>query len=383
MGIGKGAYLKKITNNQRWKSIELGEKIDGSSPPSVFIGSFGYPKVTVGPMMTELDESSIMDSPETWIPQGKKQEEIIDFRMALVRGKHVVDIYNTNDKIVSKLQEISLAKESVLSEAEFFHKPRGFMFDSENTPHGPSAKLDKFEISNVKWDQLLEKAFYDTDWLSKDAVVDLYENNIAISSLQKALSTATMGVKRKLVPTRWSITAIDSILANHIYDEVRYFELIENFQVFEFSSLNNYYVVLLIPTPWQYEWIEAFIKILGNEEMIFADMERWKPKKSYSTVGGCYYSAKFGVLEGLKKMKKQAGAIVLREAYPGYIPLGVFNVRENIRNAMKEKPMEFENFRSSLNYVSTKLRLPISRFIDQGALIKEVLFSNQKTLGDY
>ncbi len=383
MGLGKGAYLKKITSNIRWKTADVSEKMDGSSPPSVFIGSFGYPKVAVGPMMTQYDESTILDRPEAWIPQNKGQEDIISFRMDLVRGKKIVGIRDLDDKLVTKLQEISLARESVQSEAEFHHKPRGFMFDNEHQPHGPSARLDKFEIENVKWDRGLEKAYYDTDLLARDAVVGLYNDRVLVSNLQKALSTGSMGIERKLVPTRWSITAVDSMLASYLYDNVKYFDILHNFQVFEFSSLNNYYAIILLPTPWQYEWIEAFIRILGNEEMIFADYEQWKPKKSYSVVGGCYYSAKFGVLEGLMRMKKQAGAIILREAREGYIPLGVFNVRENVRNAMNEKPREFESFRSAMNYVSTKMKLPISRFIDQGVLIREMLSSRQKTLGEY
>jgi hypothetical protein len=79
-------------------------------------------------------------------------------------------------------------------------------------------------------------------------------------------------------------------------------------------------------------------------------------------------------------MKRQAGAIVLREAYEGYVPLGVFNVRENVRSALREPHREFSTFRDSLNYVSTRLRLPLSRFIEQGPLMRDMLTSRQTTL---
>ncbi|MFH0737795.1 MAG: hypothetical protein V1827_04185, partial [Candidatus Micrarchaeota archaeon] len=189
-----------------------------------------------------------------------------------------------------------------------------------------------------------------------------------------------IGKNRRLVPTRWSITAVDSALANQLYDQVRWLDVIEGYHVYEFSSLNNYYAVILLPTPWQFEWIEAFIHIMGKEEMVFSDYEEWKPKKGYSSVGGCYYSCKFAVLEALKRMKKQAGAVVLREAYEGYVPLGVFNVRENVRNALKGPRREFPSFRDSLNYVSTRLKLPLSRFLDQGSLMRQMLRSRQTTL---
>jgi hypothetical protein len=123
---------------------------------------------------------------------------------------------------------------------------------------------------------------------------------------------------------------------------------------------------------------------MGKEEVVFADQEqssnRRNPKKEYSSVGGCYYSCKFAVLEALKRMKKQAGAIVLREAYEGYVPLGVFNVRENVRQALMQPHREFFSFRDSLNYISTRLRLPISRFLDQGIIIRAMLSGAQTRL---
>ncbi len=38
--IGKGAYLKQLTTaTMQMKSVVVGKDLDGSSPPSVFIGS--------------------------------------------------------------------------------------------------------------------------------------------------------------------------------------------------------------------------------------------------------------------------------------------------------------------------------------------------------
>lgn len=384
MTMGKGAYLRKITSGvQKWRAIEVDEKLEGSSPPSVFIGRAGYPRVNVGPMLTPSPgDTSMLDTPEKWIPAMKSQEDIIRFRLDLVRGKHRVGVRDLGNRLVGKLQEISLAESSVESEAQFHSKPRGFTFNEDHTPFGPSAAIDRFDIGNVKWDPHLEKAFYDTDWKAAQAVPALYGNGVLFSQIQKALSTGTLGTgkRRKLVPTRWSITAADSILASHLYGQVKDYQVLEGYRVYEFSSLKNYYAVLLMPTPWQYEWLEAFIHIMGKEEVVFGDMEQWKPKTEYSSVGGCYYSCKFAVLEALERMKRQAGAIVLREAYEGYVPLGVFNVRENVRQALKQTPKEFGSMRSALGYVSTQLRLPLSRFMEQGALLREALKYRQTVL---
>lgn len=385
---GKGAYLKKITSltlNKAWRSVNIGEKMDGVSPPSVFVGKANYPKVYVGPMIVDgqLDsDKSLYDTPERWLLERKTQEDIIGFRLELVRGKYTVGINDIENKFVQKMQEIALSKKSVESEAKFAGKPRGISFNEDNQPYGPSGFLTNFDIGNTSWEQKLEKAFYDTDLKANDAIATLYDNEVLFSQIQKAFSVGTFGQKRnrKLVPTRWSITAVDDALGKHLFDEVRYKDLIEKYQIYEYRSLNNYYAVLLTPTPWQYEWLEAFIGVLGEGTHIFADRELFKPKKEYSSVGGCYYSCKFAVLEALARMKKQGGAIVFREAYEDYIPLGVFNVRENVRSALLQKPREFDTFRQSLNYISTKLRLPISKFVEQGVLIRQMLDGRQTRL---
>lgn len=383
---GKTAYLKRLTSKMRIQSVDVGKEIDGSTPPSVFIGSWNYPKVYAGPMIAPVSgDTTIMDMPESWIPESKSQEDIIGYRMSLVRGKQLVGIKDLESGFVEKLQEISLAENSIESEAEFIKKPRGSSFSDEHTPHGPSAIIQKFDIDNVRWEHSLEKAFYDTDLKAADAVVDLNKRGIPFSNIQKAFSVGAMGVgkNRKLVPTRWSITACDSTIADRLLKTVRFNDIIDTTRVYEFSSLNNYYAIMLIPTEWQYEWMEAFLQVLGREELIFSDYETNSGKKEYSRVGGCYYTCKMAVLEALERESKQAGVIVLREAYNGYVPLGVFNVRENVRNAMEQTPIEFEDMKTALSYISTKLKLPLEKFVKQSDLMKELLNSRQTTLDSF
>lgn len=383
---GKEAYLKKLTANLNVKSVDVGRELDGSTPPSIFIGSWNYPKVYAGPMIAPLQgDTSIMDMPESWIPQQKTQEDIIGYRLSLVRGKQTVGIEDLNNSFVEKLQEISLSSTSIESEAEFGSRPRGLSFSDETAPHGPSALIEKFDIESVKWDHQLEKVYYDTDFKAAEATIDLHSKGIPFSSIQKAFSVGTMGIEknRKLVPTRWSITACDTILADNLLKEVRNYDILDTYRVYEFNSLNNYYAVLLIPTEWQYEWMEAFLHVLGREELIFADHELNAGKKGYSRVGGCYYTCKMAILEALAREKKQAGAIVLREAYNGYVPLGVFNVRENVRSAMGEIPRDFEDMKTALNYIETKLKLPMERFKETSTLLQELIRSRQMTLDGF
>jgi len=380
---GKAAYLKRLTSKIKMPSVDIGKELDGSTPPSVFIGSWNYPKVYAGPMITPLHgDTSIMDTPESWIPDQKTQEDIIGYRLNLVRGKQTVKITDLDNVFVEKLQEISLASNSIDSEAEFGSKPRRMSFNEQHTPHGPSALIEKFDINNVKWDRELEKAFYDNDLKAADAVMHLHQKEVPFSSMQKAFSMGTMGIddNRKLVPTRWSITACDSTIGNRLLREVKNYDVIETHRVYEFSSLNNYYAILLLPQEWEFEWMEAFLHVLGREELIFSDYEHNSVKKGYSRVGGCYYTSKMAVLESLASEKKQSAAIILREAYQGYIPLGVFNVRENIRSAMSQPYREFEDMKTSLDYIASNLKLPLQKFVKQSDILKELLQSRQTTL---
>ncbi len=380
---GKAAYLKRLTSRIKMPSVDIGRELEGSTPPSVFIGSWNYPKVFAGPMITpQHGDTSIMDTPEAWIPDKKTQEDIIGYRLNLVRGKQTVKITDLDNVFVEKLQEISLACNSIDSEASFGGKPRGMSFNEQHAPHGPSALIEKFDINSVKWDRELEKAFYDNDLKAADAVMHLHQKEVPFSSMQKAFSMGTMGIddNRKLVPTRWSITACDSTIGNRLLREVRNFEVIDTHRVYEFSSLNNYYAILLLPQEWMFEWMEAFLHVLGREELIFSDYEHNSVKKGYSRVGGCYYTSKMAVLEALAREKKQSAAIILREAYQGYIPLGVFNVRENIRSAMNEPYREFEDMKTSLDYIASNLKLPLDKFVKQSDLLRELLTSRQTTL---
>jgi hypothetical protein len=82
------------------------------------------------------------------------------------------------------------------------------------------------------------------------------------------------------------------------------------------------------------------------------------------------------------KERRQATVIVLREAHPGYImPVGVWQVRENVRNAMRQKPFIFKTLDDSLKFVACKFRIPLQQWIMRSELLKNVLF--QKKITDF
>lgn len=385
--ISKGSYLRQLTSSiMPNRSIMAGKEIDGSSPPSVFIGSWNYPHVYAGPMIThEHGDTAIMDTPESWIPRQKSQQEIIGYRLNLVRGKRMVHATDLDSGFIEKLQNISLSDTSVESEAVFTSPPAGTSFSEEHTPFGASAGIETFETETTKWDRELEKVYYDTDLRASEAIIGLHRKGVLFSSIQKAFSTGTMGREknRRLVPTRWSITACDTTLGNNLLAGVRKNPVIDTWRVHEFSSLNNHYAVILMPTGWEYEWSEAFLHVMGNEELVFSDHEGHAGKPVYSSLGGCFYTCRMAVLEALARQQKQAGAIVLREATRGYVPMGVFNVRENVRGAMNQPAKEFEEIKSVLAHVGRTFTLPVRKFIEQSVLLQRVIRERQCTFRDF
>ena len=367
------------------------EDIDGMSPPSVFIGRIGYPNVYAGPLVPPVHEdTSIYDLPEHWF--GKSMDEIVGFRSLLIRGKHRVNVQKFGEagKIMDQTRELALADSSTDIELNLTKKPRGSIYlDDDVQPFGPSAPIRDLHVKNARYNDKIEKAYYDTDLRATQAVVELYSRGVMVSKIQKAFSVGAFGVekKRRLVPTRWSITAVDDILSKNLREKVKTYPEINECRVYESIYLDNVFEILMIPSQWSYESMEAWYpgtvwNPAGTNIAIYSDWEGNSGRTTYAAIGGCYYSARLAVCEQLAHERRQATAIVLREARPGYImPIGVWQVRENVRNAMHQEPYQFKNLAESLQFISSRFEIPMNRWILQSELLKKALF--QKKITDF
>jgi len=382
--------LVKFYSRARVKPFTDRLNIDGSSPPGVFVGRIGYPYVSVGPLIPPSHgDTTLLDTPEMWI--GKSIDDIVDFRSQLVRGKHLVHIRELEGSgIIEATREMALCSSPIDVEAEFLKKPRAMLvLDDEVQPFGPTAPLKKIDVGNTKFDQRMEKAYNDTDLLAKDAVLGLYKDGTLISSIQKAFSVGSFGEgkARRFVPTRWSITAVDSMIGANLMEKMKDFPVINGYLVFESWQLDNRFVVLMMPKAWSYELIEAWYpntvwNPFGKDVAIMSSSEGYDGRTTYAEIGGCYYAARLAVNEYLVKNKRQARVVILREAHPGYImPVGVWNVRENVRAALKTPPTKCESFNEAFEYISTRLVIPRERWIKESTVLKETLF--QRGLEDF
>jgi hypothetical protein len=368
-----------------------GFELNGASPPGVFVGRMGYPKVNVGPLIPPLHgDTSYLDLPELW--GDKEIEDIVSFRFKLVRGKYRVNALEPNrgGRILDLTRELTLCKSSAEVEASFVKKPAGrIALDDEIQPYGPSAPLLSMELGTLKTDRDIEKAHYDTDLKAGEAALTLYEKGAFVTKIQRAFSVGCFGVEknRRLVPTRWSITAVDDVISKSLVEEIKDYPTIDEYRVYESWRLDNRFIVIMAPIGWSYELVEAWYpntvwNPTGKKIVIYASHEGYHGRSKYAEIGGCYYAARLAVGEALRKERKQACVIILREAHPGYImPVGVWNVRENVRNAMRQAPLKFESLEEVFKYVSTRLEISRERWIAKSEILKRVLY--QRRLEDY
>ncbi len=383
--------MVKVNYYLRSVPLMASADISGASPPSVFIGRIGYPHVYAGPLVPPVHEdTSLYDLPEHWF--GRSIDEIVGFRSLLVRGKHRVHVqeFMQAGRIMEQTRELALAENSVDTELNLTKKPRGSIFmDDDVQPFGPSAPIRDLHVGNARFDHRVEKAYYDTDLRATPAVVELYSRGVMVTKIQKAFSVGAFGVEknRRLVPTRWSITAVDDIIGKSLVEQVKTFPEINEYRVYESTYLDNVFEILMIPAQWSYESMEAWYPGTvwnpnGARTVIYSDSEGNSGRTTYAQIGGCYYSARLAVCEQLVKERRQATVIVLREARPGYImPVGVWQVRENVRNAMRQKHYQFKTLNESLKFVSGRFEIPMQQWILQGKLLKNALF--QKRITDF
>jgi len=355
------------------------DSLDGASPPSVFVGSYGYPKVSVGPMVPPMHgDTTLLDSPELWV--GKSLEEIVNFRLNLIRGIKNIPVNEPNGRYIENLHEVAMSSRPIDSELQFYKNPKPVAsIDGESAPFGPVGEVTSAKFSSTSSDKSIQRAYYDHDLKAQDAVVSLYNRGIEISKIQKCFSVGMFGKNRKLVPTKWSITATDSIIAESLVSEILEFDLIDSCRVFSHDHLGNLFSVVLFPHRWLFENQEAWHT--GNGIGFGSDIEDAKGIDHPPVTAGAFFAAKLGVAEYLLEKKCQASALVLREIRPEYaVPVGVWQIREAIRSAMKNEPYIAENFDDGVTFAAQRMSVSKSEWLSKGNMLSML---RQKSISDF
>src|SRR5256714_12215315 len=390
---GRAGAPTLVRGNSMMKTAPMIDRVDldGSSPPGVFVGRFGYPKVFVGPLVPPVHgDTQILDAPEEWV--GHSMEDIVRFRSTLVRGMHRVHVRDVDrgGRIVDHTRELALGTVPADVEVGFDRKPRGrVVLDDNVQPFGPSAPLRRLDIGTLHIDQHLDRATSDTDLRAKEAVLDLYGRGLPVSKIQRAFSVGAFVVEqdRRFVPTRWSITAVDDTIGKDLRETVKTFPLINDIRVFETIGFDDRFLVVMVPRPWRYERSEGWDpntlwNPLGREVVMFGDHEGFEGRTTYASIRGWYYAARLAVGEALERERRQAATVILRETHPGYImPVGVWNVREHVRAALRQPLRLFSTMRETLDHLRTRLDIPMERYVRMSEVLQHVI--HQRTFDDY
>lgn len=334
------------------------------------------------------DEAMLLEDPKALLKMNI--QDVIASRSQLVRANTGINVKNArspDNQLIERSQELALSKKPVDTEA-WFNKPisNKLKFDNVLTPMGPSGDLKKFDIAeNPTVPKKVDYLVYDDDALAKDVVSELWDGNIPAEHITRLLSIGLLGQERKLVPTRWSITAVDDMVGKDLLEGIRDYQQLSEIVVFSGGVFGNHFEIVFIPRMFSFELMEVWMPRTvwsGGDTWIGADNENFGGKKKYSHLAGGYYAARLGALEYLHSIRRQATVFMVREIRPEYwAPLGVWVVREGAREAFNSEPRKFESIEQALGDISTRLNTSSSEWLPKATLLPDVRF--QRTLDSF
>ncbi len=315
--------------------LEKGE-IEKPTPPSVFVGRVGYPKVFVGPLIALNDENlEFFDSP--WLWEGSV-EDVIEIRMSLIRGMKVADV-RSSDRFIETLQEATASIRHVDLEGRIEKIVEKPIFDGILQPMGVAAKIEDVRLAeNPKIPRKVEKVWKD-EIKAVEAVRLLFDAGFSTYYIQKLFSIGMLGAEKKLVPTRWSITAVHDMLGESLKREIAEFDSVNEAMFFSYEHFGNRFEILILPGRYSFNLVEIWEKKSfwsPDSTWIGYDGETILKKRRYSVLGGGYYAARLPILEFLRKIRRQERVFVVRVIKPEYYaPMGVWVVEEGVRRALR------------------------------------------------
>ncbi|RLG19908.1 hypothetical protein DRN67_01450 [Candidatus Micrarchaeota archaeon] len=360
------------------------EHLFGPTPPNVFVGRVGYPNINWGPLVSvEHSNSGMLDNPAKWY--GMDYARIIEMQISMVRSKTKSNIYE-KPRTLERVQEGVMSVKPVDAELTFKRKPRFHLaFSNYLQPMGSSAPLKEFKVCDnpaipKKVDEVVEERVRATE-----AASELYADGHDVYYLTRLLSAGILGREkaRKLVPTRWSITAVDDMIAKQLMERIRTYPEVPDYQVYTANFLYNHFEILLMPGRWEYEQFEAWEPGSFWDEgkrtyNIEHEYEPFEGRTRYAEEeGGGYYAGRLGVVEALEKRRRQARVVIFREIGQEYnVPVGVWEVRQNARHAMSSMPKRFSTLSDALEHLSTKLKIPLSEYKRRSRILPQARLSD-------
>lgn len=378
----KKEYLNK-TKIEFYKEIKKyqlefkpSKEVEGFASTAI-VGEKNYPNLKIHNVSNENQNNSFFNSSDI---VKKDYSEIIKLKARNIFGTtDSVNIRKVDEKINEELSNIYKSKKPINIASEFEKELR---FDKVALSGdfgilGSKNSLINIKATeNTKTSEKIEK-YTSSDIKAKEAIISLYESNANESQITNLLSLGNFGIQinKKMVPTKWAISAFDQTIEKYLFEKIKNYKQIEKYEIYNFRDKGNDFVIVLFPNIFSGEVVESFP---GAIERDFINFENKLDKESPATAGG-YYATKLGIYEHLRENKKFSAFISLRVISEYELPLGVVFVRETVRLAMKNKKNSF----NSQNELETYLRFNYPKHFEiykNSKVLKEI---KRKRITDY
>lgn len=364
-----------------------GDALFGSTAPEIFVGRSNYPSVSAGvlsPVDREADAAGYATS-EDWYRRGFGIEDVLRRRTGLLNATREtpVAVADAWDGFVGVQREVAIADRPVDVEVGLDRQPDiDLSAGGVATPTGPRARATEATLAeNPHVPRPVEKTLEDDDWRAEGAMTYLYRRGFDVYDINTILSAGALGRdhERRLVPTRWSITAVDDTVGGFLRGTLRNAASIDEVQVWHNEYMSNEYWVVLAPGNWEFELVE--LKAPGcvwNPAAagyhVAADSEGYEGRSGYvEETAGAYYAARLGVLEHLAERDRQATALVVRHATDAYwAPVGVWQIREGVRHAFEGESATAETFHDAVGQLAERLPVSLSTLRRNSELVAGV-----------
>jgi len=385
-------YLDDV--ERQFEQAVQGDSLYGSTAPEVFVGRSGYPDVSTGvlsPMGGDADAADFATSGE-WYQQGYGIDDVLQRRTGMLNSTRSakVDVNDVWDGFVGTQREVAIADHPVDVEVGLTGSPDLDMsLDDISTPTGPRARARSADLAeNPHVPRPVEKTLEDDDWRAEGAMTYLYRRGFDVYDINTILSAGALGRghERRLVPTRWSITAVDDTVGQYLRGGLQHGDTVDKVEVWVNEYMGNRYWVLLGPGQWEFELVEmkapeSVWNPQSGDYYLSSAAEGFEGRTSYvDETAGAYYAARLGVLEHLADRDRQAKALVLREVTDDYwAPVGVWQVREGVRHAFDGDPGVAQTFHGALDELESHLPVSLSRLRRKSTLVAGL----QTSIGDF
>ncbi|AHF99774.1 hypothetical protein HALLA_14255 [Halostagnicola larsenii XH-48] len=343
-----------------------GDTLVGSTAPSIFVGRSNYPDIPIGLLSPVGDEDRAEEyvTDGKWYQQGYAIDDVLQRRTGLLNSSKSANVDSPSiasrlapsvddvwDGFVGVQREVAISDRPVDLEIGLDDTPDLGLDAGTDvaTPRGPRASAKNADLrENPHVPRAVKKTLEDDDWQAQGAMTYLYRRGFDVYEINSILSAGALGEtkQRRLVPTRWSITAVDDTVGKFVRGGIRTNPSINEVQVWANEYMGNRYWIVLAPGRWEFELVE--MKAPGSiwnpdphdAVWMASASEGYEGRTGYvEETAGAYYAARLGVLEHLESIGRQAKCLVLREVSDDYwAPVGVWQVRESVRNAFDGPP---------------------------------------------